>query len=94
MHKTLSVMEPLTPFEVHRSAERGTAIAKQLRDDNAEQRFRYPHAIFLIAMKQGYGRAAETALKLANGTFTPDDAMRYVRRVFELGKLEIKERGL
>jgi len=93
MH-TLSVMEPMTPREVYKSAERGKTIAKQLRDGNAEQRFRYPHAIFLIAMKQGYRTAAETALELANGTFTMDEAMRYVRRVFELGKLEIKERNI
>lgn len=92
MHNTVAIVPEMTMREVRASAAVGTTIATTLRDKDAEQRFRYPHAIFLFAMKYGYGRAANKALELANGQFTMDDAMKYVRKVFAEGKAAIKER--
>ena len=86
------VIPEMTPREVYASARRGTSIALTLRDPDAERRFRYPHAIFIIALRHGYGAAADKALELANGEFTMDDAMKYVRKVFAEGKAAIKER--
>lgn len=88
---TLGWMEP---NEVRRSAERGTQIAIKLRDKNAEQRFRFPHATFILAMRKGYATAAETATKLAIGNHSKDDAMKYVKRTFAVAKQEIKDRDI
>lgn len=84
--------EEMTPFEVRASAERGRRMAEALRDPDAEQRFRFRHAIFLTAMRLGYTAAAKQALALANGTFTEGDAMAWVRKVFAEGKQELKDR--
>lgn len=92
MSSYVNYIEEMKPLEVVRSAKRGTTIAIGLRDPDAEQRFRFPHAIFLIAMRNGYGAAARTAQELAVGNFTMDEAMRYVRKVFAEGKAEIKDR--
>ena len=92
MRNTITILPDMTPREVQTSARRGTYIAKTLCDPDAEKRFRFPHAIFLFAMRNGYPAAANKALELANGNFTFDEAMRYVRKVFTEGKAAIRER--
>lgn len=93
MSNVVPFLEYMSPLEVRRTAERGTRIATKLRDDQQEQRFRFPHATFTIAMRNGYGAAARFAQELASGDFTMDEAMRHVRKVFAEGKAEIKDRA-
>lgn len=93
MSNTVEFLEYMTPAEVHVSAKRGTRIATKLRDRPTERRFRFRQTIFLIAMRKGFRAAAETALSLAIGEFTMDEAMRHVRKVFADGKAELKERA-
>lgn len=93
MHNVVPFPDYMSAFDVRRSAERGTRLAIKLRDEAPEQRFRYPQAIFILAMREGYRAAADHALALAIGTHTPAEAMAYVRKVFAEGKAEIKDRA-